>query len=269
MKYLNELKVIDNQNKAYLLGLLYSDGCISGKQLTLLLKDKEHILKIYNVFKFFNYNERIYKGRKYYYLNKMDEKLYLDIVSNGLLSRKSFDNKELLKIPFYNELTRHFIRGYFDGNGGCTLKVTNNKKSKTQKRVYIYSNSYNFLQEVEVFLNNNNIETSLKKNSDVYKLSIRTKSYKLFFDFLYKDSFIYLDRKYYKMKDILKQKIFIPESNLPKCKHCGSDRVVKNGLYKYSNKIKQVYLCKECNKNFYSAPINSNINSGEGELLED
>lgn len=49
-------------------------------------------------------------------------------------------------------------------------------------------------------------------------------------------------------------------------KFCGSTNTVCDG-YNYYKVKRQRYLCKECKKHF-TAPINSNVNSGEGELLE-
>ena len=60
------------------------------------------------------------------------------------------------------------------------------------------------------------------------------------------------------------------QKEAPQCKFCNSNNTVFNGNYTYKGVIKPRVLCKDCNNNFIiqSAPNNSNIISGEDELLE-
>ena len=104
-------------------------------------------------------------------------------------------------------LQRHFIRGYFDGDGDCTL---NTSKSKVEKGVYIYSASYSLLCEFEFYMKKvgikfNNIVKS-GKNILIYKSVPSTISYKDYFNFLYKDATIYLQRKFDKFNNFVKQR---------------------------------------------------------------
>ena len=41
------------------------------------------------------------------------------------------------------------------------------------------------------------------------------------------------------------------------CKYCDSKRVIKHGIRRNKNGIKQRYLCKNCNRTFVLEPIKS------------
>lgn len=267
IKYNNELQNIDNFNKAYLLGFFYSDGNVSTNQehsrIQLHMKDEEILLKIKEAFPFF----RIYKDskRNKVILQSSINKVRLDLINNGCLYAKSFINKENLKIPIYENilLYKHFIRGFFDGDGGCTLTQLNNKR--IQKRVYIYSGNLNLINEIKTVLENFNINTSIdlnpkpkntgfSKNSIVYKLTISTSSYKDFYKLLYENADLFMLRKKLKFEKILNEtNFFIKAINLPNCKFCNSDNIVKNGIDKFYKS--QRFLCKSCKKNFLLLPL--------------
>jgi hypothetical protein len=270
MDYNNELQSIDNQNKAYLLGLFYADGNISKNQhhIRLGLTDEDLILLLKEKFPFFRYYIVEYIGNRQnmHYLYSGLKVLKEHFISNGCLPDKSFENKTNLHIPFKNELTRHFIRGFFDGDGGCTY-INNSRKE--QKRVYIYSNSLIFIKEIRDFLNDNNIDCSITDAKSVYKLTIFSLSYKRFYNLLYQDCEIYLLRKRILFEKILDSNLFIQRVT-PNCKFCNSSNTVFNGNYIYKGiKLPRV-LCKDCKNNFTlkTAPQSSNTLSEEDELLE-
>lgn len=101
----------------------------------------------------------------------------------------------------------------------------------------------------------NNI-VKLGKNILIYKSVPSTISYKDYFNFLYKDATIYLQRKKNKFEDILRTNFFIQKDSLP-CKFCGSLNTICDG-YNYYKVKRQNYLCKDCKRHF-TAPLNSNI----------
>ena len=262
--YNRELQDIDTQEKAYLLGLFYSDGNVGLNQsqcrIELKLEDKDLIFQLQKLFPFFYIHYD--RGTKIE-LGCYIKTLKVDLITNGCLPRKSFENSENLHIPSIRKgLVRHFIRGYFDGDGGCTLSYSGRKN---QKRVYIYSASINFLKEVQEELFHNNIITSLQIINEVGKLTISTYSYKSFYSYLYTDCTIFMKRKLDKFKQILSTEFLIPKET-PPCKFCNSPNTVCDG-YDYYKVKKQRYLCKTCKRHF-TAPVISNSNSGEGELLE-
>lgn len=262
--YNRELQSIDNQEKAYLLGLFYADGNIGVNQtqcrLELKLEDRELIFHLQRLFPFFYIHYD--RGTKIE-LGNYQKALKEDLMMNGCLPRKSFENKENIHIPNIDKsLIRHFIRGYFDGDGGCTLSYSGNK---TQKRVYIYSVSIQFLEEIKIELEDSDIVSEISVTNDVGKLTIITTSYSSFYGYLYSNSVIFMIRKKDKFDQILSTNFFIQKSSIP-CKFCNSNDTVCDG-YNYYKIKRQRYLCKTCKRHF-TAPISSNINGGGDELLE-
>lgn len=257
--YNRELKVIDTQEKAYLLGLFYSDGNIGNNQtqcrLELSLNDRDLVFHLKELFPFFYIHYD--RGTKIE-LGNYSKTLKEDLISNGCLPRKSFENRNNLHIPNISEdLIPHFIRGYFDGDGGCTLST---QKSKIQKRVYIYSASLPLINEIEEFMKSkgiifNNIIQS-GKNIPVYKSTPSTKSYSNYYNFLYNDATIFMQRKKEVFDKILNTTFFTQKESIP-CKFCGSQDTVCDGFTYYKVK-RQNYLCKSCKKHF-TAPLDSNI----------
>lgn len=275
--YNNEFQIIDSQDKAYLLGMLFADGCVSttcrkknGETMyktTLVLDNNDlsllnNIKESFPIFHTYPFNN----GRSTEIRNN-NRQCYLDLVNNGCLPRKSFENRYNLHLPNIDKtLLPHFIRGYFDGDGGCTLSFSSNK---TQKRVYIYSASPQLLEEFAQFLETKGIKTTLDNGHNIgilcYKLSIAANSYKEFYDLLYQDAHLKMQRKYDKFTEILHTNFFI-QKIAPICKFCGSSHTVCDGYNTYKI-VRQRYLCKDCKRHF-SASVRSNSNSSEGELLE-
>lgn len=139
----NELKInekvfdsIDTEEKAYWLGFLYADGALSSSKdgknsfavsLELQNSDKGHVQK----FQKFMEGERLKlgkhnnKGHISWRFTCCNKHLWQTLNSLGCTPRKSL----ILKFPNFisDELVRHFIRGYFDGDG-C-LSYNRTKKS--------------------------------------------------------------------------------------------------------------------------------------------
>ena len=91
---------------------------------------------------------------------------------------------------------RSFLLGYFDGDGCISI-------SRKCPEINICCNSKQFLSEVQGYLNDCNIKTTLrsqpKKNNPLYILNVnRLESKKRFAQLIYKKSPIYLLRKYNK-----------------------------------------------------------------------
>lgn len=204
-KYVFDFNFFDNINterKAYWLGLLYADGCNNTKRNTIrisLQECDEYLLK--ELYKDVKCDKEV--SHSY---NKIYNKRYSFIIlqnkyfSKSLMDKGVEDNKTF-KIKFPSEdivpkrLIRHFIRGYFDGDG-C-VSIYNNNKS-----VIDIVGNYDFIKELNNYINNN-IDNMYKDNitksntSNVYNL-LRSGNYKVqrFMEYMYKDSSIFLHRKY-------------------------------------------------------------------------
>ena len=122
--------VIDTQNKAYILGLLYADGFVIEDSYTVSIflqeRDKSILEKIsYEIDSTYPLQFRKYdnlSNNKYLSLqNQYGICIYSKYMFNSLLSKGIVPRKSLiLEYPDFldKDLHRHFIRGYADGDGG-------------------------------------------------------------------------------------------------------------------------------------------------------
>lgn len=123
--------VIDSEDKAYFLGLIYADGYNHSKGLTIKLQDRDvHILKTMK--KYMCANQRLYI-RRYHDKNPNWRNQYVFKISDPQLS-VVLDRIGVHKDKTYNiefpkwlngNLEKHFIRGFFDGDGSFSHSVIN------------------------------------------------------------------------------------------------------------------------------------------------
>lgn len=202
---------IDTEEKAYWLGFILADGGVrkhkSGStylKLALSNKDEEHLKKFK---KFLNVNNKIskYKVRS----SQTSEKRYevcefqigkKEITSSleqyGIVPNKTF-SISLPKVP--KELVRHLIRGIWDGDGSVLYAANKKYPNNYFPRVQLCGNKQILDAVQEVFKKELDINPSkLSKNSSIFLFRKETRNAKKIIEFLYKDSNIYLDRKYQK-----------------------------------------------------------------------
>jgi len=195
-------EVIDTEDKAYWLGFLYADGAISYKEtfptaykveLALKESDKEHVEK----FKLFMKSERKIRYRektKAVRIIISSKKLCESLIYLGCTPRKSltltFPNKK--QVP--EKLLKHFIRGYFDGDGHISI----NKNTNCLMVVSMLGTS-EFLNAV---IHETKLTCSLKKDKrhlgNTFSIRPRISESIDFLNYIYKDAEIYLTRKYSK-----------------------------------------------------------------------
>lgn len=198
-------EVIDNEHKAYWLGFLTADGHVSSYkndiELALKEEDYDHIVKFKNDIKS---NHKITqkiielenKKHKAYRINIADKKLNSDLNYLGLNSNKSY--KAYIPFRFVpNELIPHYIRGLFDGDG-CVRKQNKNGTGiiicTTASQMMV--NDITECMEKEL---NIAVKVSKKRNTNVSDVKIyKQDDVNTFYDWIYKDATIYLDRKYEK-----------------------------------------------------------------------
>jgi len=193
---------IDNEEKAYWLGFLYADGNVrlhNGRSGILKLKlkqsDRQHIER-FNKCLDSNYiiDDGLeilkVKGREYkcYYsvLCIYNTKLVKDLFNLGCVENKTFK----LNFPDFldKNLIRHFIRGYFDGDG-CIHKLKNRPDSFI---LSIFSVSKEFLEKISEHLYYTNIYKKYDSHSlEIFKINDILYANKLF----YENSNIFLNRK--------------------------------------------------------------------------
>lgn len=205
--YFDEINIPE---KAYILGFIYSDGCVSDKgfQIALQEKDKEILEKIkielnsnsplvYVKEKFYNKKTKSgYLCQPQYMLRINSTYLRDKLIDHGAFKRKT----DKIEFPYWmNEnLIPHFIRGMIDGDG-C-ISRQGRKENKSGIIITLVSNK-KFIEQLSEYLHNkgwnNSIRKSSKTSNVAYTLYMYKKSHiKEFLDWIYKDSTIHLQRKY-------------------------------------------------------------------------
>lgn len=187
---------IDSEEKAYWLGFLAADGYVTGENyigLALKSDDESHLEKFkkslnatYQI-KRYTIDEKYNASRIVISSNKMLK----DLNAHGILHRKSL----VLEYPnLSDDMIRHYIRGYFDGDGSITyyekantyqFKLLGTKEMLQGILQHIgYENHKLYRRNSES--TSNNFYISIGGNKQVLEI----------LSHLYEDSSIYLDRKF-------------------------------------------------------------------------
>ena len=189
--------VIDTQEKAYIIGLLMADGCIYDNKISIsLVENDKHILEKINILLesnrplyFINLSNKNNNCNNQYRLTISNKYMAKKLISLGVFERKSL----ILEYPnwLHDDLFKHFIRGYIDGDGSV---------DKTRNAVS-FLGTYNFCISVQ-----NKIFELLglkfgmreeKRACNCYEAYIKNyNGVKTFLDYIYNDATIYLNRKY-------------------------------------------------------------------------
>ena len=206
----NFFEQIDTQEKAYFLGFLYADGCLSEKGVSLRLQEADKpILDKLNklIYKdkplnfFLRKKTDKYNRQEQYGINIHNSKMCSDLLKLGLAPRKSF----VLPFPSENivpkSLLNHFVRGVMDGDG--TIGVYPNlpaRKSYYIKFSLICSCDFGikFKEIVSDVTGSENVGSSIKKyeGGDMMIVSAQKRDVvKSFLTWLYQDDIISLGRK--------------------------------------------------------------------------
>ncbi|MGL5692748.1 MAG: LAGLIDADG family homing endonuclease, partial [Peptostreptococcaceae bacterium] len=137
---LNEMyfEEINSQQKSYILGLIYADGFIGNEKfnnVSITQKENDVLEKIK---KELEYTGKIRFGNKGgfenskpgYVLNFSSKKMTSDLRRIGLYPNKSLTIEKMPEIN--NDLKRHFLRGYFDGDGSISKYIHTFKKGNKE-----------------------------------------------------------------------------------------------------------------------------------------
>lgn len=214
----NFFESIDTEIQAYLLGFHTADGCCNPDKGTVRFSLQERDSEIIYLYKdFISPDARIFVPQKRKLFDKKTGGVYdrkdlfgIDIYSkpicDSLTKHGVGKNKTYLQIniPKMNDdLIRHFIRGYFDGDGCLTWTVLGQNTSRPnliRGHVFFTSKTETLLKDIqEYFLKNGilcNILHEVKK--EVYSLRVSRGQLPKLFKLFYEDSNFYLKRKYEK-----------------------------------------------------------------------
>lgn len=211
---------IDTEEKAYFLGFLYADGGRSGNAVYLSLKeDDKHILDTFNNLLKTNKPLGHYVNNmnyKYYRLAIQNKKLVSSLETLGIVKSKTFK----INFPTWlkDYLIKHFIRGYFDGDGCITITKTRNKA------LVSFTSNEMFIEQLKPIIESKvNINSLISLVYGVKKADPRIKRLVIsgnkqiitFLKWLYEDSSIYLYRKYNKTQQLINNPISSKKIILP------------------------------------------------------
>lgn len=184
-------EIIDNEHKAYWLGFMMADGCVSMSHhpkvvIKLSNKDGDHLYKWH---KSINSCLKVHHMKSGSQSQHYSKKMCLDLVRLGCVPRKS----TILKFPYLNRLlVRHFVRGYFDGDGCAELRT----HQKTPQLRLSFVGTELFLTKLQRHLKTNNKLYPTGNNKVARQLQIcgNIKAKKIA-DWMYKDATVFLERK--------------------------------------------------------------------------
>ena len=212
----NFFENIDTEEKAYWCGFIMADGCVSIDNETnscelaikLQVNDYNHLKKFnkslcgnipVTIFDdWCNLNKKMSRQCQ---IRIYSEKMVHDLMRFGVIPNKSLVKKFSLNIP--HELMWHYIRGYYDGNGG----IVGSKHKDKYANCYIFTGSKDFAEGLKEFLNCNGIKTSAVFKTDdnvsCWKIAINGMlNVDNFLHKIYDGATIYLDRKKDKKENI-------------------------------------------------------------------
>lgn len=220
----NYFSNIDNEAKAYFLGLLLADGNVYQYkrnaeqykiQIELNTEDQYLIEEFRNQIKstnvIFNENRNINDTISHMSHFSVDSvKMAHDLISLGVTPRKSGIAELTALVP--KELYRHYIRGYFDGNGTVSLQ---------RNDTFLYFGFYgghNIIYQIHEWLSKE-IHVSNRKIIDKEKDHISFVSYSTtqdlisFYKLMYSDANYYMHRKKEKFDIFFRMKNIIIDAN--------------------------------------------------------
>lgn len=229
---------IDTEEKAYFVGFLFADGYNNTERhsvnLSLAEKDREILeqlsacLKTNKPLQYVEYHNGNTSNQ--YRLVIANKHISEQLESLGCTRAKTFT----CEFPSWisQEMKRHFLRGYFDGDGhiGLTKHVARFEIVGTEK----------FCESVaELLMQECNVNSSIRARHPNRKNNIRqlkvcgNRQILKVLHYIYDNSQIYLKRKYEKYIEILDMHNTITTKHDRYCKICGS-------------KIKKGFYCRKC-----------------------
>ena len=198
----NYFKEINTEEKAYWLGFIAADGCVSAKmnsiRVDLKSSDVEHLEKLRTSI---SGNQPIavaHQGASCY-MDMNSKQMAEDLFQLGVTPNKSLT----LDIKFDlipKELIHHFIRGYFDGDGSINYYTRPPYWYDEWELSFISTEKV--LLKIQEYLGISRKLFSCGKN---YRFCYKSKKdIEKVLKYMYDGAIIYLERKYEKVLDFLK-----------------------------------------------------------------
>jgi intein/homing endonuclease len=212
---------IDTEVKAYILGLIYADGYVGDNKfnnivISLKQSDRKLLERIASEIEFTgdirdSENKSGYKsGSINSILNFSSKQMAEDLRNIGLYPNKSTTMKNMPDI--HKDLVRHFIRGYFDGDGcvGFYRNVRTYRQKNGTTKIYEYMKpsvsivgTKDFLEEMKQHMPIEFQNDDSKHDIMEYIVCSGKKNAIKIYKYLYNGATIYLERKFLKWQKIL------------------------------------------------------------------
>lgn len=210
-------EVIDTEEKAYWLGFLLADGSICKNKdiisIGLSSVDKEHLVKFtkainsnHNICDYMANNNVTNKKYETSDLVITSKKMKDDLAKYNIVPNKTKEEKPCI---LRDDLIRHYIRGFFDGDGWITsYNRRPQDRCKNQKWEIGFGSSYEMINYIS-----NHLSKELKiaykepKKNCIYRIRYSSNiDIEKIIDYLYKDATVYLDRKHEKADSFCRPK---------------------------------------------------------------
>ncbi len=187
----NFFEAIDNEARADWRGFIMADGCVSTTHhpkvvIKISNRDGDHLQKWHDAI---HSSLKLHRMKSGTQSQHYSEKMCQDLSKWGCTPRKSNN----LRFPYINRLLiRHFIRGYFDGDGSAELRT---HQKKPQLRLS-FVGTEQFLTKLQEHLKTNNKLQPTGDNKVARQLQVsgNIKAKKIV-EWMYRDATIFLERK--------------------------------------------------------------------------
>ena len=211
---------VDTERKAYWLGLLMSDGSVvnekgnSWRVSIQLNKEDSYLIKDMLKDIESDRNVRSYvqprkNGKRCVSVGTIySKKMAKDLIRHGVIPNKSI--MDLLMPDLNPNLIPHFIRGYFDGDGG--VSVTQRKDQRIKTYTVFICGSRSLINDISNFIYLKIgykciISDMNKYGVNIHRLDILKNQAKVdFYKLIYKDATVYMKRKREKIEQFMNER---------------------------------------------------------------
>ena len=199
----NFFDFMNTENKFYWLGFIFADGHMrtqsNSLEIGLSIKDQNHLNKFLNDLNS-DYpirTKRCKIGLKVYdscNISICDKALYNSLIKLGCTNNKTYN----LTFPSITDksMLAHFIRGFFDGDGGIAVAKDTDRITRLTVTAYSEQILEEFANLIRIILPDFQYSIRRKKGTNSVSLYVEKIEYVLkLLDIMYQNCTIYLDRK--------------------------------------------------------------------------
>lgn len=196
----------ESEEAYYIAGFIAADGNISDANDLYVCLNYDDTIILEKILKYLQSNHKISSNTDKYYRSQIGLRLPEDmatILQNkfNIIPRKSliYTLPNITASPMF----KHYLRGYFDGDG-CICESFSNKNSTTATLYTSIVGSNLFINDLyKVLYNIIGITGIMQNKGNVDTIRYNTNSSKMLLKYLYEDSTIFLPRKYQLYNNII------------------------------------------------------------------